>query len=343
MKIFRILSLSLFVSVNVTAQQYPLEWKQYVAGGYLYDIQNDIRATSESEYSLKNRLADVSRINLAKQVKIKIEDNATLYVTSDNGYTDREYVSLTQFSTNLDMKLVETRTYYNPETNEGYAIAFVEKRDACRYYENEFFQLINTLENTLIIAENYSNTGYKESAKTELKSKLPLLENIEEVLFWLNIFDFSSETLKVYQMRKSNIERQLKQIIADLQHSLLIYLECNAQISGNHYPKLQNEIKGLIAKDGCSFTTDKSEADYAIIINASNDEGFESEFYGVKSYYTYVSASIVIDKILTSQRIYEDELMIKGGHTRGLKEAAIAGYKEIKEKIADTIISKIRE
>lgn len=344
MKILKAFLYLLFVvPLNLGAQQYPLEWQKYTRGEYLFDIQSDIKNISESENEIKNRLADASRVNVAKQIKLKIDDNARLVTVSNNGHTNKSYIASTQFSTNLDMKLVETRTYYNAQTNEAFAVAFIEKGRACRYYENEYFQLINAIESAFIIANNYIQTGYKEKAKTELQAKEKQIQDIEEVLFWLNIFDFSSEQLSQFQIRKSNAEQQLKQTIADLQHSLTIYLECNAQISGVNYPKLQNELKGIIAKEGCSFTTDKSQADYVIVIEACNDEGFENVIAGMKSYFTYISASIVIDKVATSQRIYEDELTVKGGHTRSISEAAKAGYKEVQKRLGNIITDNVKE
>ena len=185
-------------------------------------------------------------------------------------------------------------------------------------------------------------TGYKAKAKNELNSKLAHLQDIEDALFWLNIFDLASDRLNEYQTKKGKVEQQLKQTIADLQHSLTLYIECNARISGKSYPKLQNEVKGLISKEGCNFTTDKTKADYIIKIEANNDEGFMSEVAGFKSYYTYVSATITIDNRVTSQRIYEDEIKVKGGHTRGMNDAVISGYNDIKSLISKTIIENIK-
>ena len=347
MKPFKLLLLLLIAILSAEAQEYPLQWYEYMSEGYLYNIQNDKKRASETEYELKKRLADASRVSLASQIKVHVNDVSTQYTQSatsgeDLLYTNQSYTSTTKLTTNLNLKLSETLTSYNPQTEEACAITFIERSVATRYYEKECTSLISSIENAFVIANNYVQTGYKEKAKNELNSKLAHLQDIEDALFWLNIFDLASDRLNEYQTKKGKVEQHLKQAIADLQHSLTLYIECNARISGKSYPKLQNEIKGLISKEGCNFTTDKAKADYIIKIESDNDEGFISEIAGIKSYYTYVSAIITIDKRVTLQRIYEDEIKVKGGHTRGMNDAVISGYNNIKSLISKTIIENIK-
>ena len=336
---FLICFLSLVFSIN--AQHYPPEWIGYLSGEYIYDIQNTKKDRSISETDLKNKLLSTARTNLAKQIKMHVQDVALLNKTSIDGRSFVNYSSNTIFTTDVEMKLVETKTYYNTQTDDMFAIAYINKGGACRFYDNEYSQLVTSLENSLIISENYLKTGFKGKAKEELQSKIGMISNIEDVLSWLNMFGFSSEKLSLYQQKKNLLEQKLKESIAALKHSLVVCLECNASISGSSYNKLQNEIKGDISKTGCSFTSDKSEADYIITIEAYNDEDFVNEISGVKSYFTYVSASVTIEK--NGQYIYEDELTVKGGHTRSSYDAAKSGYKEIKQRLSRVITENISE
>lgn len=337
--------LLLFVCLSfcTVAQQYPPEWVQYTHSGYLCDIQSDVNTLNLTESDFKNSLLDIARTNLAKQVKISVKDDATLTTRAINGRTSTVYTSSTQFSTDVDMALVETRAYYNASTKEGYAIAFIDKNAACRYYKNELQTIINAIDNSVAIANNYSATGFKERAKGELKSALPMVEQTDNPIFWLNIFDLPEQELKQYLSRINGLEQIVKQALADLEHATTIYLSCTADIFGQNHAMFQNELKGVVSDSGCNFTEDASVADFVIRVNALSREGNCATFSGMTSYFAYIDAVISIDKCTTGQRIYENEISVKGGHTRNYVEAARAGYRDLKKQLGSIILNNIKQ
>ncbi|MCH5311549.1 MAG: hypothetical protein J1E57_06300 [Prevotella sp.] len=331
----------LWMSLGVNAQQYPSEWVKYTHDGYMYDIQSDCNNKNLTETDFKNYLLNIARTNLAKQIQVRVQDVATLKKTSVDGRTSITYSSMTNFSTDVNLKLVEVKTTYNSTTQTGYAIAYIDRNAARNYYTNELSIIYNKVNNSITLADNFVASGFKSKAQTELESSLKQITLIDEFLFWLNVFGVPQSELTEWQERFSAAEQKIKQMLADLKHATVIYLSCTADIFGKSYPTLQNELKGILAADGCSFTNNPANADWAIVITCSAREYSNLNIGKTSSYFSYVDAHIVIDKVVTSQRIYEDEVSVKGGHTFGYDEAAKAGYKEMKQQIGKIIKENI--
>lgn len=343
MKQIWILFCWLWMAVSVKAQQCPPEWVKYSYGGYLYDIQSDDNNRNLSETDFKNYLLNVARTNLAKQIQVRVQDVAELHKSSVNGRTSINYLSSTNFSTDVNLKLVETKTVYNSMSRQGYAIAYINRDAARNFYKNELTLVYNKINKAIVVAENFVTTGFKTKAKTELEASLKHLESVEQSLFWMNVFGASQSDLIEWQERFNMAEQNIKQMLADLKHGTVICLLCNADVFGRPYSTLQNELKGVLATDGCSFTDNPENADWVITVTCNTREYSNVKVGNSNSYFSYVDAQIAIDKTITAQRIYEDEISVKGGHTFGYSEAAKTGYKEIKQEIGNIIKNNIKQ
>lgn len=328
-----------FLSVN--AQECPPEWVKYTYGGYFYDIQSDNNTRRFLEADFKNYLLNNARASLAKQIKMNVHDAAEMNKTAIDGRTSIIYSSNTTFSTDLNMKLVETKSIYYPSTGEGYAIAYIDKDAAKNYYTNELTLIKNKITNTIELADSYIESGFKKKAELELNKSLKLFNAVDEPLFWLNIFGAGQPEINDWQRSFNQAEQNVKRQLADLKHATVIYLSCNADLFGKSYPTLQNGLKGKLAAKGCSFTDSPDNADWVITVNCSAREYSNVKAGNSNAYFTYIDAAISIDKTMSSQRIYEDEISVKGSHTFGYQEAAKAGYKDIVTELSEIINKNI--
>lgn len=327
----------------VSAQtSYPSEWNAYTQAGYLSDVQCDVNRRGWSEPEFLTYLTNLARTNLAKQVQVRVQDHATMNKQALNGRTNITYRAQTNFSTDVELKLVETRSSYNAAKGEGAVIAFIDKAAARRYYLNTIEIALNKVENALTIAKNYTNTGFTTRAQEELQLAQPELANADDGFLWLSFFDYPQHDLTQLMGRANALEQAIKQTIANLQHAAVVYLNCKADLFGASYP-LQNELKGIIAADGCSFTSDPQQADWVINVVVTSRQSHTAAIGTMTSYFSYLDAAISIDKRITSQRIYEDALSVKGGHPRGYNEAARAGFKELKNKLGTIIRTNIKQ
>ena len=335
----RIVSLFFVTLVFVaTAQDYPAEWKKYVGGRYLSDIQQGYNDRGMTEEAYKNYLADIARGNLARQLEIKVNDFATTSRHSVNGDVSINYESQLEISTQIKLKHVKTQMTYNTYTREGFAIAYIDKSAAARAYKNDIELIIADVEKSLANARNYKNNGLKTQTKGELNEALPTLQQANDLFFALTFFDES--TNYCYLLNKcSNLEQSIKKLLIELDHAIVICVQCKADKYGVAYKNLGNEVKGVLSARGCSFTIDPTKADYVIKINATARKHAHSTVGNTTTYFAYVDASISITN-KKSQRIYEDVISVKGGSIN-YELAANDAYKKVSKQIGGAVSENI--
>lgn len=337
-----ILCLLLFVGRAVSQDQYPKAWESYTGGGYFAEIQSDFNTKGWSESAFVNQLLNFARTNLAKQLKVQVSDHAVMSKQSFNGRTSVRYQATTEFSTDLELKLVETRTHYDPLTKEGFAIAFIDKAAARRFYANEVQVVLNGGVNALTLADNYAKNGFKARAQAELQQAIPTMDKFVDLYMWLSFFDYPQEELAAMMEQQNAVEQAIKQTLADLEHATVVCVVCKADLFGSAYP-LQNELKGTIAIDGCSFTDNPKEAQWLVTVRVQARKSHTVQIGSMTSYIAYLDAEVTIDKQITNQRIYENAVTVKGGHPRGYSEAARAGFKELKAEIGKIMRTNITQ
>ena len=94
---------------------------------------------------------------------------------------------------------------------------------------------------------------------------------------------------------------------------------------------------------GCNFVANAAQSDWAIYVTAPSREYNKSTYGNVTNYFVYVDANIIVDKTPTGQRIFEDQISEKGGHTHNFEQAACDAYKQISPKISKIIKEQIQE
>ncbi len=326
--------LLLFVGYVAKTQNYPSEWVKYTSDGYFHDIEN----AKDKQTAL-----DLARSNLAKQIQVQVQEQSQIDKQAINGKTNILYSSQKNFSTDVDMDLAQTLSYYDANTSKYYVIAYINKQEACNYYENDVKMFISNVNNIITIADNYTNSGFKSRAKEELQRALDMFDGrIGKPFFWLNVFGLDEYDIKQYLNKVNKLEQTVKSKLADLEYGTTYCIVCTADNFGRKYFKLANEIKGDLAESGCNFVDDPSMADYVIYIDASAREYNKVVTGNVTAYYTFVDAAIAIDKVATNQRIFEDEISLKGSHTLSFDEAGRDGYKKIRKEISSILKENIK-
>lgn len=321
----------LFVAVfAVSAQQYPSEWVRYTSDGYFHDIESSVN---------KQEALDQARTNLARQIQVRVAEVSQMKKNSINGRSSISYSSSKTLSTDVDMNLSETKSYYDASQGKHYVMVFIDKAAACTYYENEVKMLISNTGNAITIADNYIGTGFKTKAKTELENALRLFDKAGNAFLWLNVFGLDDYKIQQYLNDVHGNEQTIKQKIADLEYGTTYCVICEADMFGKRYVKLANEVKGELSAQGCNFVNDAANAD--IVINISASARKYNQFQG--AYFTYIDAVVSIDKTATGQRIFEDEVSIKGAHTLSYDEAARDGYKQITKEITKILKENIKQ
>lgn len=322
-------ALFLLIGIVVMAQNYPSEWKQFTSDGYFHDIES---GTS------KQSALDLARTNLAHQIQMKVKEVSQIDKQAVNGRSSILYRSTKSFSTDLDMNLVETKSYYNDEQNKFYVLVYIDKAASTTFYENEIKILISKADNALTIGESYISNGFKQKAKAELQKSLQLFDNAGKSFFWLNVFGLNEYRIQSLLKQVNEKEQAIKENLSTLEYGTTYCVVCEADLFGKRYIKLGNEVKGELAASGCNFVDNPASADVVIRIKASARK--YNEFQG--AYFTYIDVALTIEKTATGQRIFEDEISTKGSHTLSYDEAARDGYKQIKKDIVKQLKDNIK-
>lgn len=338
----RILSIALLLFVGLKLEaQYPNEWKKYTSEGYFYDIESGNNSQNLDETRYKTDLVNLARTNLSKQIQVQVAEVSALNKEVVNGHSNIRYSSESMVSTDLDLKLAETRAEYDAASETYYAIAFINKMEACNYYKNELERLISKVNNAIDIADNQIRNGFKSKAKEELQNTLVVFTQMEDPFFWLNVFGISDYQLQQYVSQVNSSEQTVKAKIAYLEHGTTYCVLCEADCFGTAYPNLQKEVNGRLSSMGCNFVDDPEKADFVIHISASARQYNRLSNGNSTLYFVFVDAAIVIDKNATKQRVYEDEISIKGSHSLSYEEAARDGYKNLGKEIGRVLKESI--
>lgn len=219
----------LMAACAVSAQQYPPEWQRYMSDGYYHDIES-----ADSNQTALN----LARTNLARQIQVHVKEMSKIDKDVVNGHSSVKYSSTQNFSTDVDMNLAESKSYYSDAEGRYNVLVYIDKAAACTYYENEVKMLISNSDNTLDIAANYISTGFKQKAKAELEKVLRQLEAASKSFFWLNVFGLEERKIQSYLTKLQGNEQTVKQKLADLEYGTTYCVVSDADLFGQRYVKL---------------------------------------------------------------------------------------------------------
>lgn len=329
-------------SINLSGQNYPSAWKQYTGDGYMSAIQYDKNLYGKSEADFMNCITDAARVGLAKQIQIKISDHAVLNKISVNGRSATTYSSSTEFSTELNIKSVEIKSYYNQLTKEGHAIAYINKSRAISTYIKEIRIIFNRINSAIAVSDTYISTGFKTKARAELNNIKGEFSKLDEPFFWLGIFDCPDYELDDLLAERMLLEQSLTRKLSALQHGINICVKCTADLFGTPYQQLAGDVKETLSNIGCSFCDDPKDADWVITVRSAAEEYNCMKIGGSSAYFSYIHANLSVFKTATGQKIYEGEITEKGSHTHNYNQAARDGYKKIARQISEILRQNIK-
>lgn len=326
----------------VSAQKILPEWIKYTSSEYIYDFQSDIN-NGQSKNEFLNNLTNNTRVNLAKQLQVNIKDVSSLNKETDNGHSSIKYSSSTIFHTDIDLQLVNTKTFYDINTKKGYVISYINKNDARNFCKNEIIKTINNTNSDLSLIDTLIKKDSKFKAKEEIDKILNKIEECDKLLIKLNLFGVNKDEYIGLSSDLGKIKKEIKDLKTGVDYGTILCIICNAEIFGEDNLMFNEELKGLLADPMISFTNDINKADWIIRINANTRKFNFQRINSQSFYFTMVDSKISIYKSNTSQLIYENKVSTKGGHTINYNEAAIIAYSKLNKQLSNIIIKHIKQ
>ena len=322
---------------------------KYPASTYFYGFAMNNIAKGQSLETALESVKAAARVEAISTIQVHVQSVKQDYSRSDefsNGRKDlqefyQRFQSMTKLSTDMEIPGLKIESYH--AGNIVAAFAFVKKRDLQRQLEKQITMGLTRLETQMDNAEELINNGQKAEARNrvaELAKEFAGIERNQELLLAVDP-EADAESLQLNETR--DLQQRYIKMTAALKNGIYITLKCTADCFGSSYPKLQNELKGELSKIGCTFTDYADEADWVIVVSSKAREHRTEKFGNATSYFAYVDSHIEITKQATGQKVYEDEIAVKGGDTQNNNNAARAAYKDTTTKLAAIIKEQIQQ
>ena len=122
-----------------------------------------------------------------------------------------------------------------------------------------------------------------------------------------------------------------------------IYLMCNALTTSYTYTQLRGDIAGCLSEAGYTMVYNADQADWSIQIYGVTGKKKETLFGTTTWYFTEVTASLYIDRGAFKERVYENNLTLKGSYNTDYDDAALDAYRRLTPQICETIINQISQ
>lgn len=326
----------------VRAQGVPSAWKGYQSDNYASNIQESYNEKNVGAAEFTGYLADIAVANVARSIKMKVRDMAQIGKKADNGKTSVEYYSSTVFITDVDISLIETRTYYGPADGYGAAIAFIDKAAALDFYLKSLEFAIREGQAVMPSIDRDIGNGLKIKARDDLENALDRLLENRDLFYYLMFFGMDGNRLDVLQEKYNVLAESMKQTLSELDNGLSICIVCNVRSEDGNDFGLCGSVKGEVARIGCNFTDNVSEADWIVTVNAESDDYNCAEFSGFHVYTSHATAEISIMNGATSETVMTDNVSGSGSHTAGYEDATKEAYKGLASSISEIIVKFIK-
>lgn len=301
----------------------------------------------ESVEATLDRLKNSARAELVSSIVVTVNQTTTRFLENKQGNQSVQTTDVFRSGTITesgikDIPGMSIDTWHNAKTGDVMAFAYVKAADLLRKLGKRITVNTTKIEMELATVSNMVANGNKSEAKQQLTTINTLFSDIENDQKVMLSIDAALEDEEIALLEVNELRKQYQQWQNELKNGIAVYLVCQADLFGQKFPTLENTLKGELSKLGCSFVSSSEVADWAIYVTANTREYNTSTIGEYTTYFSYVDATIAIDKIALNQRIYEDAISQKGGHMRDYTEAARDGYKQITPKLAELLDKYIK-
>lgn len=346
-------AISLIAMAQTTPNWYDADMRRsfYPEGKYFVGFAEGSRQSRESLETAIGRLKDAARTEAVSTIRVHVKNTTTNQALSQTLRTmegtfrqsAREFSSATTTTVDMEIPGLQVETWQDPSAGTIAAFAYVKKATLIRQLEKSITVGLTKIETSLDQVDQLVANGQKMQARELATKALPQFVEVDEAQKTLAAVDENAdeETLQLQETRA--LQNRLTGLIAQLKHGINIYFECTADLFGKNYATLKSEIQGELSKLGCTFVNSASESDWAVYITATAREHNKMDYGETSTYFVYIDAKISIDKTTTGQRIFEDQISEKGGHTMNYEQAARDAYKQISPQISTIIKQQIMQ
>lgn len=335
------------LSATIAAGQIAPNWlktqdreQNYPASTFIYGFITGNARAGETQASAELRLRKNAQAELTEKILVQVRSSKQLNTerTAQGGNGANEQINSTFTSnvsteTNLELANIKTDTY--SENGLLYAFAYVNKYELIGYYTASLNMNVQQLESVLTTAQQLEQSGEKSKARTQYETASVLLTKIELAQDVLVALDAGAATHREKTVQYRNT---IVQALARLSQGVYVFVESSEDMFGKASQLISNKVKSELSKKGCSFTNDRSQADYVVQIKASARKHGEPG----QIVFCYADVEVALVKTQSGKTLYQEELSQKGGHTT-YENAARDAFNKVGDTIAANLTEKLAE
>ncbi|MBR1878888.1 MAG: hypothetical protein IJ814_07815 [Paludibacteraceae bacterium] len=318
---------------------------------YFTSFAEGQRQSGESIEAAISRMKNAARVEAVSTIRVHVQNTTINQALSQTLRTmegtfrqsAREFSSATKTTVDMEIPGLQVESWRNPQTGDIAAFAYIKKSTLIRQLEKKITVALTKIETSLDQIDQLIATGQKMQARELAERTVPQFVEVDEAQKLLAAVDENADEESLQLQETRTLQHRLTGIIAQLKNGINICLICRADMFGQGYNALKGEIQRELSPMGCNFVTEGGNPDWTITVTAKAREYNKNDFGGVSTYYAYVDANIIVEKTTTGQRIYEDAISEKGGHTHNYEQAARQAYKDISPRISKIIKEQIQQ
>lgn len=330
---------SLFLSGQTRPDWLDEEWRnmRFSSETYLvgFACNEFLHGTSLQDAMQKAKIG--AQTDLSQKIYVRISSvlqNEIMATSSDGQYSEKEYFfNQSVLESNAEVVGMKTELYYDSQTKLVYALAYANKHELIGYHKNSLVMTILQIEEFLKTARILESSGEKAKSRQQCNATNNLFDKaryVQNLLVALNA-DITKEEL--HQQKTEQLYHELVQMAARLSQGVFVYIKNDENLLGISVDIVANKLKGVLAKEGCSFVDDEQQADFIIKLNVStrtigNENAVPVFCYG----------DVVVELYCNHKQkvIYHDELSQKGG-SNSYERAGRKAFENVAAVIAERI------
>ena len=349
MKQLFIIFLVLFYAGTLVAQPNWLQpgerERNYPGTVFIAKVATGNQRSGETQAGAEERLRKdaLAYVTEAIRVKVssesqKIDSRIKELVTGQEERERIESIFTKEIKTVATIELTGVKTDSYTDAGKGlvYGFACVNKYELTGYYNAFLTMNIQQLESALNTAKKLKDDGEKAKARKQYEETVPLLVKTEYAQDVLLSLDHNANL----QLNKTlQYSRDIILGLAQTQ-GIFVFVESTEDIFGENKSLIRDEVTKILSKS-YSFTTDKSQADFILKMNAKARKHPNPN--PGSTFFSYADVKVELMKKQSGIIIYEGELSEKDGYPSSYEMAAREAFKKVGKAIANELVKKLSE
>jgi hypothetical protein len=318
----------LWIESDIRSAKFPRE--TFITGF----AEGDINAGETAEKAIE-RIKTAAQSSLLENIRVNMTSKTsskTGSLSSNRGYDEyEEFISSSEKSAKAEIVGMNVESYIDKKSNYIYAFAYVNKYELASYYKANISMLIKQAQSALHTAEELEQNREKAKARKQCENVIPVLEQLRYAQYLLTAID-AADSEGLQQTQVETLRNSIMQMQARLAQAVYVYVQSREDFFGEASSIIANRLKAELAKNGCSFVDDKTQADFIVNINALMRVASNTD----NMVFCYADTEYELYDNHKKKTVFADEISQKGGSNteeKAARKAADNAAIAINEKI----------